>query len=237
MDIKGLKRDKVKIQSLLAYHKDGTVSAIDDTIITVPAYWEEKGLFIRGDTISVIAICPIIVGNYYAVLNILSLISTDPESISIVSIEDVDYIKLFYSKGDRILSKSNVVLDDGLPYKAFDELIDRGKVPWYLTYDDMGKLMDTAADYTGLKFNIDHAIFEMVASLMTRDSNDRSKFYRHRLNVDPKTQYTFIPMSSVQYGASNTTAKLIGAYWSEGLSSALVHPSERKELIEDLLRS
>ena len=45
-----------------------------------------------------------------------------------------------------------------------------------------------------------------------------------------------IPFRSVTYGATNTTAKLMGAYFDEGLTSALVNPSQRTEKIEELLR-
>ena len=237
MDINPLTRNKDKINASLVTHGDGTVSSKTETMITIPSFWEEKGLFIRGDTLMVAAICPIIIDKYYGILNTLSMIATDPESVTTVTIDDDDYILLNYTAGDRILSRPDVVIDDGLPYKVFDAFIDKGKIPWYLSYEDIGKLMDSSHTFAGLNFNVDHAIFEMVASLITRSANDRSKFYRHSASKSTTAKYTFIPMRSVQYGASNTTAKLIGAYWSDGLTSALVHPSERKELIEDLLRS
>ena len=237
MDISNLTRDPVSVKKDLVTHKDGTVSAKKDCTITIPLLWEEKDLFLRGDSVLITAICPIIIDDKYAVLSVMSRIVTDPVTISTVTINDMDYVLLYYDVGDRILARHEVVKDDGLPYKIFDTIIDKGKVPWYLSYEDLGKLFDTSKSYSGLGINVDHAIFEMVASLIARDKNDRSKFYRHAVNKSLKSEPTFIPMRSVQYGASNTTAKLIGAYWSEGLTSALVHPSERKELIEDLLRS
>jgi hypothetical protein len=64
-------------------------------------------------------------------------------------------------------------------------------------------------------------------------------FYRHQFK-DTK-QLTdkppeIIALRSVQDGASNTTAKLMGAYLDEGINSALVDPAERLERVEDLLR-
>jgi hypothetical protein len=45
----------------------------------------------------------------------------------------------------------------------------------------------------------------------------------------------YIPLRSVTYTATNTTNKLAGSYFQEGLVSALVSPSERKERIESIL--
>jgi hypothetical protein len=47
---------------------------------------------------------------------------------------------------------------------------------------------------------------------------------------------TFIPFRSPIYGATNTTAKLIGAYFDDSINSALVNPSEKVEGVESLLR-
>lgn len=237
MDVSKCVRNANAVKKELITHKDGTVTSKKECVVTVPLVWEEKGMFIRGESILVTAICPIIIDGTYSVLNVLAKMVTDPSTIQTVTIDDTEYIAMYYEPGDRILARGDVVKDDGLPYFVFDTLIDKGRIPWFLSYDDIGKLFDSSIAYAGLKFNIDHAIFEMVASLIARDRSDRSKFYRHAINKKPTADTTYIPMRSVQYGASNTTAKLIGAYWSEGLTSALVHPSERKELIEDLLRS
>ena len=51
-----------------------------------------------------------------------------------------------------------------------------------------------------------------------------------------KNPPVFIPLRSVVYGATNTTNKLAGSYFNEGVISALVSPSTRIEPIEELLR-
>ena len=79
---------------------------------------------------------------------------------------------------------------------------------------------------------------QMFAAAITRDSANRAKYYRHTLSDLPSEDRppTFIPLRSVTYGATNTTAKLMGSYWNDGLTSALVNPSEKTERIEQLLR-
>lgn len=177
----------------------------------------------------------LIIGDDYAVSTTLTTISTDPDTIETVTIENMEYYAFHYQAGGRFMTDTACVKVDSLPYRIFDAVIDKGKVPWYLDYLGLSELFDSAKKYCGVNLDtIDHAIFEMVAAVISRQASDRSKFYRHGKD---EGRPAFIPMRSVQYGASNTTAKLIGAYWSEGLMSSLVHPSERKELIEDLLRA
>ena len=47
----------------------------------------------------------------------------------------------------------------------------------------------------------------------------------------------FIPISSIEFGATNTLNKLGGNYFDKGVASALVTPTESVELIEIIIRS
>ncbi len=79
----------------------------------------------------------------------------------------------------------------------------------------------------------------MVIATMSRDPEDRTKYYRHEIQSldEIKTNPpAFIPFSDVTFNATNTVSKFIGAYFDVGVNSALVIPSKRVEKIESILR-
>lgn len=235
LDASQLKRDPVAVKKQLSQAKDNSVIIKTQGQVLLPQPWLEKDLITMGEKTSFVGIFALVIGNVYAVSTILTLIESDPSVVSTETINGSDFYVLNYNPGDRLIMDANCVRRDGLPYKIFDSVLDRGKVPWFLTGEDLAQIYESSAPFASVGYPVDHSVFEIIMASLSRLRSDRSKFYRNGGNFDEPP--VFIPFRSVQYGASNTTAKLIGAYWTEGLTSALVYPSERKEVIEDLLRA
>ena len=236
MDVHKLKRRPDLIKAKLKKQSDNSVITLVPATVMVPRLWEDKALVSIGVHTTFTGVYALIQGDSYAVSTALTVITTDADSVDTVNVDGEEYYAFRYQAGDRVILNTDCLKSDSVPYRFFDAVIDKGKIPWYLEYEDLIQIFNTAGEYAGVNFNIDHSIFEIVMAEITRNPNDRSKFFRHCNEKDISGKPAFIPLKSVQFTASNTTAKLIGAYWQEGLSSALVHPSERKELIEDLLR-
>jgi hypothetical protein len=81
---------------------------------------------------------------------------------------------------------------------------------------------------------MDHVIFEIVYAHLHRDKDDITKFYR---NTDMKKPPQSIPLRSVNFGPTSTTAKLLGSYFDDGLTATLISHSDTRHDIEDYLRS
>ena len=117
--------------------------------------------------------------------------------------------------------------------------IAKGKIPWYLNYSDLGILFTTAKLHAGANLGVDNAALEMIVSSLARDPQDRMRYYRHSVDTPKDTRNNppdIIPLRSVALSTTNTTAKLLGNYMQEGVTSALVSPTERSESIETMLR-
>ncbi len=111
-------------------------------------------------------------------------------------------------------------------------------MPWYLDYNDLGHIFDTASSHAGANVGTNPEVTELIVSIIARNSKDRTQYYRSCINSleELKTNPpVFISMKSVPYAATNTTNKLAGSYFGEGVVSALVSPSEKRERIENLL--
>ncbi len=239
MDISKLKRDATKV------HKDLTVTGT--TIVTkrgckvyIPARYEEQGLATLGTETSILGFFAIVYDDgTYGVSTAITIVKTAPDEINTIKIEDEGYIELVYNPGSTVISNTSVLKDENLLFLTWDEFISKGKIPWFLNYEDLGKIYALSAQYTGITLGANHAILELIAAVISRDPAKLQSHYRHIIK-SKKDLLTnppvIIKLNSVTYGATNTTAKLIGGYYDEGVNSALINPSQKKEAIEDLLR-
>lgn len=240
MNISGLKRNPKAIHSILVHRNDGTVKVTAPCSVHIPKRYTTRELATVGNEVSIVGMFGIVTGNNYGVCRINAMVNIKPTSINTIIIDDTEYLEFQFEAGDTLLTNVNLVKRDTLVYRIYDEIVAKGNTPWYMSYQDLGQLFDTASSFGGANLGANHAILEMITASRARNPNDRTKYYRHTLNKATQLDTTppvMIALKSVQDGATNTTAKLIGAYMDEGINSALVDPSERSEKIEELLRT
>lgn len=240
MDPSQLKRDPKRVHQDLSVLRDKRMITKEGCKLYIPARFQEQKLASIGAESYVLGIFAIVVGDkYYGVSNVPSMMKVDPATINTVTIEEEDYLELVFEAGDTVVSNVDLVKNDALLYYIYNEVIAKGHVPWYINYEDLGRLFEQSKKYAGASLGANHAVMEMIAASVTRDASNKTKFYRHTVESKDdleKRPPVMIPLRSVTYGATNTTAKLIGAYWDEGVTSALVNPSDKVEPIEEILR-
>ncbi len=134
----------------------------------------------------------------------------------------------------------NLVLSDTLPYYLYEEMYSTGKYPWFLSELDVLTLFKTTADAAGIRLVSNNATYEMLIAHLTRQTSDRYKVYRHVAAADMTKligpEFDIIGLRNVAYGAQDTTSKIMGSYLDEGLTSALISPSDRISTIESIYR-
>lgn len=239
MDVSKLKRDAKAIHSKLQ-RAGKSIKAKERVRIVVPSRFKDKQLVTIGNTVVVVGVYAILddAGNYGVSLTNTKLIIT-PDVTNDIMIDDEAHLEFIFEPKSTIFPNVDAVRNINLPYLIFDEIISKGKTPWYLSYSDLTKLFDTAKAFAGVNLGSNHAIFEMLTAMRARQPDDKFKYLRHKLftKKDFGQDYSIVPLASVQFGATNTSAKLIGARLDEGLASALVYPSEQTENIETILRT
>lgn len=238
MEPKDLIRDPGRIHACLQELPDGKLIALKQVRIYIPVRFAERGLAEIGvDTY----ICGIYAmtceDKYYAVSTVNASIRIQPSSTIRVKFNGVEYFEFTFEAGSVVALSTNLVRIDVMVYKIYDEIISKGRVPWYMSYDDLGKIFDTASYHAGTSIGQEAAVTELIISIIARDKDDRVVYYRSVAGDSVKKEPYFIALRSVTYAATNTTNKLAGSYYSVGVVSALVSPSERTERLEALLRS
>lgn len=206
-----------------------------ELIIKIPKRYEVYDLLHVGNNVKTLGIVDLEFDQKErAGLMLLANIKIHPSSITQTEIKGLTYYVLTLNKGDIFIDGTDIIQDSTIAYSIFVEFVSYGKLPYFISYDDIATLFDTAERMTGSNLDMDHVIFEMIYAHLFRDPNDIMKFYRH---TDLKTPPVNIPLRSITAGPQSTTAKIMGSYFPEGLNSALVHPSKERHVIEDLLRS
>lgn len=239
MPFSTLVRNKDVVLNALSLDQSGSIIVKQPLEVIFPARYEESDFADIAGNVYVLGIFAIKVGNQYAVNNLPARILLHPTEINKVKYNDNDYYVLSFEKGSIFTSNINVVKDDTLGYYIYNYFIALGKVPWYMGPLDMLKLFDKMEEYTGKGYGAHPSIIKMIISMTMRDANNPLLYWRQTINSSndiDKKQPEYVPLRNIPLGARNTTAKLMGAYFDEGLNSALLYPSDKTEVVEEILR-
>lgn len=217
----------------------GALIAKKEIKVIFPVKYEESKLAHIADKVTALGVVAFVVDNFYAVNNSLARMRFSPSEIEKETFNDETYYVLKFDAGSVIVENTNLVKEETLGYYIYNYFIALGRVPWYLSALDVIKLFETSGYYTGKTYGVNHAILEMINSMIIRDGLDNMVYWRQTL-TSPEEMYTkspeYVPLRNVPLGARNTTAKLMGAYFDEGLNSALLNDAETTELVEEILR-
>lgn len=234
-------RNPELVKKSLVEQSDGSVVTKTGCKIYIPERFQDRFLAEIGNYTKVIGLFAIVVGDKdYSVCNVNSMVEIKPSSINRTKFNQEDYIEFVFDPGSIVIATLDLVQQDVLLYRIYDELFSKGNVPWYINYEDLGNIFDTAKEFAGSHIGKNPEVTQLLVSLISRDPTNREKYYRtvvesfKDLNDKPPA---FIPLKSVSYAATNTTNKLAGSYFSVGVVSALVSPSDRVERIEEILRT
>lgn len=240
MDPKALIRDAARVKACLAKLPDGRVVTNARLTIHTPTRFAERDLAYVGVENHILGIYAILLEDkYFGVSLINAMIPIDPSETNRIKIHDVEYFEFVFEPGSTVFKTLDLVKTDTLTYKIYDEILSGGRIPWYVGYEELGKLFDTAQFHAGANIGTNQEVTQLIASLVARDPDDRTKYFRTSVKslADlQKVQPVYVPLMSVAYSATNTTNKLGGSYFSSGVVSALNDPSDRTERIEDILR-
>jgi hypothetical protein len=235
-----LKRDPAAVHKHLFEQDDGSIVTDAHVRIQIPERYTTRHLASIGTEVYILAFFSLIVNDqFYTVSETAAMIRITPSSTERVTIRNTAYIEFSFFPGDRVFYGIDLVKNDTLTYYIYDEHVAKGNMPWSFNYFDMLKLFETAEEYAGINLG-NRAVPELIISTMGRNADDFTQLYKHVLqdysDVDERPP-AVVPFRSVIWNTSDTTSKLIGSYFSDSITSALVNPSERVERIEELLRT
>lgn len=233
-----LKRDAGVIKSALKASGQQILTSKDIKIV-IPYRYAQSKLATIGNSVQTLAVFAVIVDGYYAVSNLCSTMTLTPSSTTVVSYEGEDYFEFSFDKGSVVTPNINLVVDDKNAYNIYNEFIAKGRVPWFMSYEDFGKILTTAHSHAGITLSGTNAPLELILTSISRNSKNLYQYYRNTIkSLDEQLTNppSYVPFKSVSYGATNTAGKIMGSYFDEGLTSALTAPEGGPEGVEVHLR-
>lgn len=240
MDVKSLLRDPKAVQADLTTLSDKRVVTKKGCTICIPTRFIDRGIATIGVNNSTLGILAIITPDgKYSVMRVPSRLNIDPTSVSRVMIDNTDYTLFHFAPGSVVFKSTMCVKEDTLTYYIFDEFFMKGNIPWYISYDDLGKVFSTSEKYAGTTVAANRVAIELCVAHMARVKGDPTKFYRHTLAGKPtlKGDLFFIGLNDVSYAPSSTMYKLAGSYMDQGMVSAFNTTSTNIDRIEAIVRS
>lgn len=243
MNIQELIFDRKKVLSSLQVMENSSLVAKDNIKIYFPSSWDEKGLAIISTEKIVLFIVLVVVDDKYAATIIVNaMIKLLPIEINFINIvsgaNKEEHYEFVFPKGSIITQSLNLIRKDTLVYQIYNTFMSKGKMPLYINYEMAGHMFDTAKKHAGANIGQNIEITELILSLQARSNRDRTVYYRQVIKDKSeieKRNYVWTALNNVRDSATNTTTRLGGSYYSEGMISALVNPSERTERIESIL--
>jgi len=188
----------------------------------------------------VIGFFAIMAGDTFAVCKYVSMFTFSPDSSTELMINGEKYMELTLERGSAFLENLNLVSDDELVFHVFNEFISKGKAPVYMNYLDQCHCLDTASVAAGANLPMGPAIATLFTATRARTLDDKAVEQRttFKKQEDLYEDMFYIGLKSVSYGATNTTASLMGAYgMTEGINSSLNSPTKRTQQVERLIRA
>ena len=240
MELTKLIRDASRVHETLQELEDGSLVTKKGCKIYIPSRFLQRNLAeIGAHTYIVGVFCISVDDTYYAVSMIDAMVELGTYGLSKVKIGEVEQLEFSFMPGSVVIKSTSPVCENTVCFNIYDEIICKGHVPWYLDYNDMAGLFDTARKHADTRVGDNRYVCELNVSIIARKSENRTIYYRcvpETLKEVRSNPPAFIGMKNVPYAATNTTTKITGSYFSVGVVSALVSPSDRTERIEGLLR-
>ena len=232
-----LKRDRVYVAQNLEI-KDGPSSSKQiltkkKAIIEFPSWYKEKGLYEISETSFIYGIFAILMDDKYSVSLIPTIMSTTPIMVTEIDREGVPYTQFHYAPGDVILNTKQVIMQPFLTYPMFDMFFMQAKIPWYIEYTDLSKILDNTVTYAGTNFGKSYIGNEVLTSFIARSAANKMLFYRQ----DSRKGITYVDLMDVNYSTLSTVNKLAGNYFEASLTSALVQKEKKPTTLENHVRN
>ena len=231
----GLKRNPKAIKDKLKTIGNTVKTSVDMKILVYDTF-VSKRISILDNVCRIIGIVAIVdSNNNYAIMTVPGVINVEPNEISSIEIDGELYYELHITAGELLISDTNVVKDTDYVYKIFEALMLRGKVPFFIMYQDLLKIFINMPKYNGGSVGKDPLPFEIFTAIMARSSNDPTVFYRNSKHGDEEPKW--IGFMNIYYSFSSTLSKVVGSYFKTGVLVANVNKQKEPTKLEKILRA
>lgn len=241
MDISTLTRSAKKIRANLVEMEDNSIVVREGCKIYIPSRFINKGLAGIGDNVWALG-CFLIVtdSGFYDISLAQCDLFFEPADIRQVKLPDEKmYYEMYFPAGSTFIQSSYVKKSDKNIDPMFEEFIINGNIPYGYTVVDLVKLFRHAVYFTGFNMGANNQIYETMVSIICRARTNLNSKWGYVINNQAQLisePPVIVGLRNAPRLSTNTTAKLLGSYFNDGVVSALNNPSTRLEGVEGVMR-
>lgn len=238
--MKDLVRNPDLIERATVTTPDYKMVAKKDCKILFPETWVGRELaWIEGD-IRILTKFMLVVDGEYTICNECAYIPLLPDSIFATDVDGVPHYELTFSKGGVICPNLRLVVNDTILYYIADEFLTKVRIPPYFEYSDVGKLFLNSNKHSKRELASSNTILELWVATVARSMKDETVQWRYHgksMQQAIKDRPSYISFKSPVYMANSAMSKISGAYFRDGMASALVSETDVVEPLEVLVRA
>jgi len=214
--------------------KGNMIITTKDIKVVFPERYKAINLVELGSVVKIVNIYSVLDDNKNYVTSIAPVYNfLTPTNIQEVMIDDTLNIMLEFEAGTVFATNNKLVRNESFMFNIFDEFFIKGKIPWFLQYDQISNLFLEAKKYAGSKIGDNPLTMEIIAAIISRNEQNKQQYYRQNMKGIP----VHVGLNNIYYSFDNTSAKLVGAYFGAGVSSAIVNKEKKPTVVADMLRA
>lgn len=240
LSTKDLKRNPKKVMDKII-QTDSSMLASEDMSIIFPSRWLDNAANLaRIDiTVSILGIlCFMDKDNNYTVTKVPTRITCNPNRITDVTIDDVLYKEMHFSRGEQLIVNRDIVKDNGDLFTVFSEFYFKANIPFYIKENELTQVFINADKFAGSKVGQNSMALELMTSIVAKSKDDLNIPFRIAINKNPNAEVQFVNLLNPYYTFKSTFGRISGSYAKQGRLAALVDPSTNTEnKIEQILRA
>jgi len=237
LNTSGLKRNPDAIKKCFKTI-GGSIIATKDIRLIFPERYINKNIATVGSTVRVVSIYAILdnEGNY-AVSNVPVMVELTPSNIGEIEASGINKV-CYFEKDSVFAPKNTLIKDDKFLYDLFDEFIINGNVPAFMNYEDISNIIAQARKYAGQGIGDNPVAMEILASIISKSKENDEHYMRQFIkNKGNNTKIKYIGLKNLYHTFDNTISKLVGNYYSTGVTTAILDKEEKTTNIEEILRA
>lgn len=239
--IKDFKRTKDGLKTVFSVNESNTICNRNVSIL-FPSYYLKKNLAAIEGNVEVLCVFMILDKEkdlYSVALAPIKQIFS-PNKISEVMLNDTSYMEMEFLSGEIAIPNNHAVVTESFLFDVLESFYLLGKVPAFLTYDDLSNIFVEARKYAGSKIGDNPIVMQMITSIITRVKGDEEKFYKEVLKNpgdDNKYIERFIGLKDPFFSFDSTASGIIGGYLEEGMIGSIMQPETKPTVIGEILKA
>lgn len=236
MDIKSLKHDPARVRKATKVMEDNSLMALEKVLVHIPFRFVERDFATIAENVKTIGAVGFIVDGCYSFFLAQTRFYMEPSDVREVTIEDEKYYELEFDKGDTIIVNMTNPIETKTNYWYFIEFSSYGKIPWYMSSNNLFKLFDHSDYITQKKIGSVPQVYRIITGLQARDPDKPIQAYRYSEAIKEGRPPLVVGLNNHSMLLKGVYNRLGGGYLNDNIIGAILEDDNHLTESDYILR-